>query len=78
VLNPAAHENITRETYQPVAAAIDLLLKAGKAADVIRDDVGADEVLLMLGFASRTEPGKAGDAKVKRMIAILIDGLKRG
>lgn len=77
VLNPAAHENITRETYQPVAGAIDLLLTAGKKAGDIRDDISADEMLLLLGFASRTEPGKKGDAKVKRLIGVLIDGLRR-
>lgn len=76
VLNPAAHESVTRETYTPVAGAIDLLLRACKEARAIRDDFSADEMLLLLGFASRTEPGKAGDAKVKRLIGVLIDGLR--
>lgn len=76
-LNPAAHESVTRETYKPVIGAIEQLLAAGKKAGVVRADVGADELLLMLGFASRTEAGKAGDVKVRRMIGILVDGLRK-
>lgn len=75
VLTPSMHADVTRETYQPVAGAIDRLLAAGKAAGVVRQDVSAEEILLLLGFASRTEQGPEGDAKVVRMIGILIDGL---
>lgn len=75
-LSPAAHASVAQETYPPVAGAIAALLAAGQSAGAVRPDVGADEVLLMLGFASRTEAGPDGDRKVERMLGVLIDGLR--
>ena len=76
VLNPAAHDSVARETYAPVVGAIDLMLEAGKRAGTVRKDLDADELLLMMSFASRAEPGGKGDAKVRRMLDVLTDGLR--
>ncbi len=76
VVSPAAHDSVARETYAPVIGAIALLLEAGKQAGVVRRDLDADELLLMMSFASRTEPGRKGDTKVRRMLDVLADGLR--
>jgi AcrR family transcriptional regulator len=75
-LTPSSAEDVTRETYAPVVAAIDRLLRACKDVGIVRDDISGDELLLLMGFLSRTEQGKAGEEKAKRLIRVVLEGLR--
>lgn len=81
-LAEALHAVITdrdrEETYWPMVGALDRLLKACAAAGAFRADVDAEDVLLILGFLWRIKPGPGSHAQARRLIDLLIDGLRAG
>ena len=60
-----------------MVGAIDLLLRACEASGSIREGVDAEDVLLLMGFLWRIEPGRAGEARAKRLLALVMNGLQR-
>ncbi|MEU4659344.1 TetR/AcrR family transcriptional regulator [Streptomyces sp. NPDC023723] len=62
----------------PAVAALDLLLDAGKAARQVRPDAEAEEVLLLASCLWRADEGPAGLARRRRMLTVIIDGLRVG
>ena len=77
VLHAAMNEGVLRETYGPMVGAIDLLLRACEASGSIRKGIDAEDVLLLMGFLWRIEPGRDGEARVKRLLALVMIGLQR-
>jgi AcrR family transcriptional regulator len=81
-LAEALHGAITdrdhEETYWPMVDALDQLLKACAVAGRFRSDVDAEDVLLVFGFLWRIKPGPGSKAQARRLIDLLIDGLRVG
>ncbi len=71
----ATRADLSGEYYGEMAAAITLLLEAGQAAGVVRPDVDADEVLLLVGFLWRID--NAGwEARSRHMLDLVMDSLR--
>jgi AcrR family transcriptional regulator len=71
-LSPGAHQAITEQTYGPVVAAITDLLDAGKKDGSIRADADPGDFLQLTGALWR-----ASDDRSPRMLALILDGLRR-
>lgn len=76
VLHAAMNEGVLAETYGPMVGAIDRLLKACEASGSIRRGVDAEDVLLLMGFLWRVEPGHQGEARANRLLDLVMDGLQ--
>ncbi|WP_371552437.1 hypothetical protein [Streptomyces sp. NBC_00554] len=73
-----ADDGLAGEIYEAVIGAVTMLLRAGEQDGSIRPGVDPDDVLLMLGFLWRTGPGEEGEARVARLLDLVIDGLRLG
>jgi AcrR family transcriptional regulator len=73
-LGPSAHQAITDRTYDPVVAAIDRMLEAGKQDGSIRRDADPGDFLQLTGALWRAAPGP--EDRSPRMLALIIDGLR--
>jgi AcrR family transcriptional regulator len=71
----ATRADLSSQYYAPVAGAITLLLDAGKAAGELRDDIDADDVLLLVGFLWRLDDASFR-ARSGRMLATVLDGMR--
>ena len=78
VLHAAITDRDHEETYWPMVGALDQLLKACAAAGAFRANVDAEDVLLVFGFLWRIKPGPGSKAQARRLIDLLIDGLRAG
>jgi AcrR family transcriptional regulator len=67
--------NYFREKIQP---ALQRLLDAAAEAGVIRPDVDAKELLLAVARLCTTDHYGGGPAHARRMVALLVDGLRYG
>jgi len=76
VLHAVTSDGLAGETYGPVIGAITLLLRACEQADSIRSGIDPDDVLLLLGFLWRIDPGGDGDARASRLLDLVMDGLR--
>jgi AcrR family transcriptional regulator len=76
VLHAAMTDSVFSETYGPMVGAIDRLLRAGEAAGDVRQGIDAEEVLLLMGFLWRIEPGREGEARAERLLDLVIDALQ--
>jgi hypothetical protein len=56
--------------------AIDSFLRAGEASGTIRKGVDAEDLLLLMGFLWRIEPGPTGKARAERLLSLVLDALK--
>lgn len=70
-LSPAAKQAITEQTYEPVVAAIDRLLEAGKKDGTVRTDADAGDFLQLTAALWRATPERS-----PRMLALILDGLR--
>lgn len=75
-LHAVMNESVHGETYGPMVGAIDQLLRAGEAANVVRPGVDAEDLLLLMGFLWRTPPGPEGEARAERLLDLVIASLK--
>jgi AcrR family transcriptional regulator len=75
-LYAATHARLAEEGYRPVVDAIGLLLDAGIADGSFRDDVGPEEVLLLVGFLWRLAPDEDRDAQAARLLDVVVAGLR--
>jgi AcrR family transcriptional regulator len=74
-LGTAAAQDAINETYAPVTAAVDMLLRAGQDAGSIRPGLDPGDVLLLMGFLWRAGPGEHGAAQASRLLDLVIDSL---
>lgn len=75
-LHGAMHAELADEGYGPVVGAIAAMLDAGVRDGSLRDDVTADEVLLLVGFLWRIDLDDAWEDRVRRMLDVVTDGLR--
>ncbi|GAB3571106.1 TetR/AcrR family transcriptional regulator [Amycolatopsis endophytica] len=73
----ATHAQLAEEGYQPVVGAIGALLAAGTADGTVRDDITAEELLLLVGFLWRVEVDANRDKRVATMLDVVLNGLFR-
>ncbi|MFH8462593.1 TetR/AcrR family transcriptional regulator [Streptomyces sp. NPDC017991] len=64
--------------HPPIVAALDLLLNAGKEARQVRPDAEAEEVLLLGSSLWRGDGGPSCPDRSRRMLTVIIDGLRAG
>jgi AcrR family transcriptional regulator len=72
----ATRADLSSEYYDQVIDAITLLLDAGQRAGVLRPDVDAEEVLLLVGFLWRIEDTD-WETRSRHLLALVMDGLRR-
>jgi AcrR family transcriptional regulator len=74
-LHTATYQQLAGEGYGPVINAITTLLDACKQAGVVRNDVEAEEVLLLVGFLWRIETDDSWAVRTARMLDLVMEGL---
>ncbi len=77
-LQSATSDGLAAETYGPVIDAIALLLAASEQEGSIRPGIDPDDVLLLLGFLWRIDPGPAAEARAARLLDVVMTGLHAG
>jgi AcrR family transcriptional regulator len=78
VLNAATSDGLAGETYEPVIGAITLLLTACERNGSIGQGHDPDDVLLILGFLWRIDPGPGAEARAARLLDLVMQGLRAG
>lgn len=77
-LHTVTRAQLAGEGYGPVVGAIALLLEAGKEAGAIRQDIDAEEVLLLVGFLWRIDLDADWEARSRHMLGLVMDSLRAG
>jgi AcrR family transcriptional regulator len=75
IIHGASSQGAEREAYDLIVGAIGELLKAGAATGVLKPDLDADDVLLIVTFLWRIPPSPDIEQRAARMLDIIIDGL---
>jgi AcrR family transcriptional regulator len=78
VLNAATSDGLLGETYEPLIGAITQLLRACAEDGSIRAGHDPGNVLLILGFLGRIDPGPGAEAKASRLLDLVMAGLQAG
>ncbi|MEU8198086.1 TetR family transcriptional regulator [Microbispora amethystogenes] len=74
-LEVAVWQDLSAHSLGPIGEALTLLLDAGKADGVIRPDVDARDVILLVGYLTRLEPAE-WDARAHRLLDVILNGLR--
>ncbi|WP_206443278.1 TetR/AcrR family transcriptional regulator [Candidatus Protofrankia californiensis] len=72
----ATRADLSSEYYDQVIEAITLLLNAGKNAKTLREDVDAEEVLLLVGFLWRIDNAD-WEVRSRHLLDLVMDSLRR-
>ena len=75
-LHTAAAQDAVNQTYAPVTAAVGVLLRACAQDGSMRPGLDPADVLLVMGFMWRTGPDDAGRDQARRLMELVIDGLR--
>lgn len=77
VIHAAPSSGAEHVAYELIIGAIATLLAAGEKAGELKPDLDPDDVLLMVAFLWRIDPGKGSKDKAARMLDLLVAGLVR-
>ncbi len=66
------------ETRGRIISAIDVLLEAGRSDGSVRDDVDGEQVMLAMGAVWMVPDGDAWTERVRRLLDLVVDGLRFG
>ena len=69
------HHQLDAEGSGPVVSAIGLLLRAGKDDGTLHTDLRAEDLLMLIGFLWRADPGPAGQAQSERLLTAVHRGV---
>ncbi|SDL19164.1 TetR/AcrR family transcriptional regulator [Nonomuraea jiangxiensis] len=69
-------QDLSAHSLGPIGEALTTLLDAGKAEGVIRPDVDARDIILLIGYLTRLEPAE-WDARAHHLLRVILDGLRR-
>jgi AcrR family transcriptional regulator len=69
-------ETLADEGYASIVDAITLLLNAGKQAGTVRQDIDAEEMLLLVGFLWRIEYDEQWEARTSHLLDLVMDSLR--
>ncbi|MDT3440767.1 MULTISPECIES: TetR/AcrR family transcriptional regulator [unclassified Pseudofrankia] len=75
VVHAATNGGLDDPAYEPFVAAIATLLTAGEKAGALKPGLDPEDVLLQLSVLWRIDP-KSGDARIDRILALILDGLR--
>jgi AcrR family transcriptional regulator len=75
VLHAAKSDKDFQETYSPMLNAVRQLMDACETSGEIRPGADAEDFLMLLGFLWQIPPTPAGEARVKRILALTFRGL---
>jgi hypothetical protein len=75
MLHAAISDEDLQKSYFPVVDAVRLLMNACEASGEIRPDSKPEDFLILLGFLWQIPPTPAGEAQVKRLLAVIFRGL---
>ncbi|MBO0849521.1 MAG: TetR/AcrR family transcriptional regulator [Pseudonocardia sp.] len=76
-LHAATRADLVGEHYQPVIDAIGRLLRACQDAGLVRPDIDADELLLLVSFLWHGDRNTGWEERSRRMLRIVLDGLAK-
>ncbi|MFJ1764298.1 TetR/AcrR family transcriptional regulator [Amycolatopsis sp. NPDC088138] len=74
-IEASAWQDLYADHHHRLDQALELLLDRGKAAGEIRAEVDAADVILLLGALSRV-PEAEWDARVPKIVTVIVDGLR--
>jgi AcrR family transcriptional regulator len=74
-IEASAWRDLYSDQHHRLDEALGTLLDQGKAAGEVRTDVDAADVILLLGVLSRV-PETEWDARVGKVMAVIVDGLR--
>ncbi|WP_205687466.1 TetR/AcrR family transcriptional regulator [Cellulomonas endophytica] len=66
------------ETRERLVGALETLVGAGQADGTVRPDIAADDVLRAVGAVWMVPDGPEWDAQVRRLLDLVVDGLRHG
>lgn len=66
------------KAYNVLVAALARLLAAGAATGAIREDIGAEDVMLAIAGLWHVRTGDDWEGRTQRLLDLLIDGLRAG
>jgi AcrR family transcriptional regulator len=75
LLHAARSDKDFQETYGPMLDAVRKLMTACEGSGEIRPGADAEDFLMLLGFFWQIPPTPAGEARVKRLLALVFRGL---
>ncbi len=75
VIHAGSSQGAEREAYELIIEALRTLLDAGARAGVLRPNLDADDVLLMVAFLWRIDPSTGGEERAARMLDLVMEGL---
>jgi AcrR family transcriptional regulator len=75
LLHAAKSDQDFQETYWPVLEAVRKLMDACESAGEIQPGADAEDFLTLIGLLWRIPPTPAGEARVKRLLALIFRGL---
>lgn len=75
LLRAAKSDRDFQETYWPMLDAVRKLMNACEGSGEIRPGTNAEDFLMLLGFFWQIPPTPAGEARVKRLLALVFHGL---
>ncbi len=75
IVHAATSDQSVEETYGPLINAVRQLMDACEASGGIQPGTNAEDFLTLLGLLWRIPPNAAGEARVKRLLALVFRGL---
>lgn len=75
LLHAASSDRDLQETYLPMLDALRTLMAACESAGEIHPGANAEDVLTIIGLLWRIPPNAGGEARVKRILALVFRGL---
>ena len=75
-LEAASWQELAEHSSGPIGDAVTLLLDAGSAAGVLRTDIDARDVIVLIGYLSRLDPAEF-DVRAGHLLGVVLDGLRR-
>ncbi len=75
IVHAATSDQDLQETYKPMLGAVRQLMDACKGAGDISRGADPEDFLVLVGLLWRIPPNSAGEARVKRLLALAFRGL---
>ena len=75
IVHAAASNQDLHETYWPMLSAVRQLMNACEASGDIRPGTDPEDFLVFVGLLWRIPPDSTGEARVKRLLALVFKGL---
>ncbi|WP_213775298.1 TetR/AcrR family transcriptional regulator [Bradyrhizobium sp. dw_78] len=75
IVHAATSEQNIQETYGPLINAVREMMDACKGSGDIHPEVDAEDLLMLLGLLWRIPPNAAGQARTKRLLALIFRGM---